>query len=523
VLPKRIDPRDMTIWLSEKDASGRSRNVVRESARGREVRPLPDGQIYPDGTVVGCRSLRIDPPEFQFVIFDGATGAERFALGTTYTTCPTDMTDLSGRYITLMNSASSYSNDSFTLTSIVDLQTGQIFVGETGQHKGAGAVFVRPTPDGPEQFVFSKGGTTRYLPARRVTDFNQFAGGRHAVVWGEDARHIAQHRTDATTGKPYLDVVQTVPQEQPLGRIELESRPGGTDLAPIEGQQTTALSVMFTAEDRYLVIHQGQELRVYSTDNLSLVRRIELPVPPELGAGGPWSISISSVTDDEIAVLYGGLVTRWRLTDGQRIGEPLALWQDAKQLQALATLSRAGIRDDTGEFVVATREFVAVWNLAERRLVRTIGSDPFDLPASLHFQPDLSYLYVATKSGSRQRWNIETGQILRTTQPMPWPADFFGVSSGGLIIVERLEDEIIEVWGAERGRILQFDPPGKRIDVSVQGDALYVLTTEGLLRMNLDRATLQERLCALSNRAYTEAERGLLPPGADTTPPCSQS
>jgi hypothetical protein len=281
------------------------------------------------------------------------------------------------------------------------------------------------------------------------------------------------------------------------------------------------MSVTFTTDDRYLVIQQGQEVLVYSTDHLRLVSRIELPVPLELGSGGPWSISISPVTDDEIAVLYGGLVTRWRLTDGQRIGEPLALWQDGKELQALAKLSRAAIRDNTEEFVVATREFVAVWNLAERRLVRTIGSDPFDLPASLYFQHGLSYVYVETVSGSQQRWNVETGQILRTTQPMPSPADFLGVSSGGLIIVGR--DEIIEIWGAERGRILEFDPPGKRVDVSVQGDTLYVLTEDGLLRTNLDRANLQERLCALSDRAYTDTERGLLPPGADTTPPCDRS
>jgi hypothetical protein len=70
------------------------------------------------------------------------------------------------------------------------------------------------------------------------------------------------------------------------------------------------------------------------------------------------------------------------------------------------------------------------------------------------------------------------------------------------------------------GTSVKFATPGTTLVWKLIGKTLIGLSGDGTLEINLDRDRMQTRLCAISNRDYTDPERAELPAGIDTESPC---
>lgn len=121
--------------------------------------------------------------------------------------------------------------------------------------------------------------------------------------------------------------------------------------------------------------------------------------------------------------------------------------------------------------------------------------------------------------------NFDSGVESPSAQPFP-SGNGVGMTDDGLLVVDHLGT--LEIW--------DFDRSAKIFDVKISdqrygdlsGDALYALNPGrysgsggvGRYSINLDRDDVLGRLCAISDRDYTQAERDELPVGADNTPPC---
>ncbi|WP_280332435.1 trypsin-like peptidase domain-containing protein [Nocardia wallacei] len=506
-IPRYVDR--STVWFREQSLASGASNVVRDIATGAVVRSLPSGKPGSSDAVFGCTVEPAADTAADFVVSDPVSGEERTRLRVPSTVCDTVGADRSGRYAVMTDLEA---GDAFGLSYVIDLRSGEVFRFQQLPATSKDGYFIRPTPEGVEVDVIYPTGLLRYRPIARVDDLSQFREPIPTnIIWAPGG-HTALALYPMAAGKRRLDVIQLRPEQTRKSRAVIGAGPGELDLG--DGD----IAFAFSRDGRYLfAVGQTDELRVYETQDLRLVRTMALPVPAELGADVPRTgkdLMVNDTDPDEVVAFHAGIVTRWRPSDGVLLGNPIRVFEDAGELRMLAEIGKAVRRSDrTDQVVVTSPEGLAVWDLRDGRRLRRWRRDAITPVQSLLFPAGKPEVYV----GGRL-WNMDTGEISTPTHPVPNMATARGATVDGLIVA--VKSDSIELWDAGRGRLFEFHPPGPGLRVGVTADTVLMMTQDGPATIALHRENAFARLCAISDRDFTRAELDDLPIGADSATPC---
>ncbi|GAB2719256.1 nSTAND1 domain-containing NTPase [Nocardia thraciensis] len=506
-IPRFVGAGGTEIVFDETDGT-EIHNVVRDLG-GKVIRALPDG--FPvRGSIYSCLPERPNQSGRTLAVFDIRTGAERLRFDVDHDFCIRAKLDSSEQFFI---DADNHPRDAVFSLGLMSLKTGKIYRAEVGRSTGQDSTIITDTDRGPVVNVFAQQGLLRFAPATPV-DADPFAEEPAVTAWSADGATVATYTRDSAAPTGRLEVDQVRPRVRRLA----QTVPGGpVDIIDLGAQPV----VEFTPDGRYLVaVGSRPQLVVFDARTLEVVHRIALPFPAELGDPEGWRGDVMFSGPDEVLAMYGGVLTRWSLGDAKPLSEPLTLGRDRDELVRLGAdgdIGRSATRPD--EILVISSGAAAVWNLSERKRVRSFDFQrPWEYEGAYHDPIDPT-VYVSTEFV--EAWNPETGAVTKLSQPMPPPPYIRGTTPGGLwVVTEAAAPNNIDVWDRDRGRIAALQLPGKIYDVAVDDNMVHILYRGGVLRVNLDREKMFDRLCAVHNRDYTAAERAQLPVGADDTPPC---
>ncbi|WP_280269657.1 serine protease [Nocardia wallacei] len=482
-------------------------NVVRDLG-GNIIRMLPDG--FPvRGSIYSCLPPEPNRPRRNLAVYDVRTGVERFRFDVDRDFCTRAKLDSSEQYFI---DADNHQHDAVFSLTLMSLRTGRTYRAEVGRSTGQDSTIITDSDQGPVVNIFADQGLLRFSPATPV-DADPFTEEPAVTAWSGNAETVATYTRDAAAATGRLEIDQVRPR---LRRLAQTSPGGPADDIDLGDRPVMA----FTPDDRYLVAVGNRPLLVvFDARTLEVVHRIPLPVPAELGNPEGWQGDIIFAGPDEVLAMYGGTLTRWRIGDARPLSEPLRLWRDRDDLVLLSAEGALGRPAAPGEILVTSSGSAAIWNLSDRQRVRTYDyRDSWEYKGA-YFDPIDPVVYVATDSV--QIWNPATGEVTQLSQPMPSLPYIHGTTPGGLwVATDGAAPKNLDLWDRNRGRIATLQLPGYIYDVGVDKNMVHILYSGGVLRMNLDRENMFDRLCAIHNRDYTAAERARLPVGADDTPPC---
>ncbi|MGO4649326.1 LpqB family beta-propeller domain-containing protein [Nocardia sp. 2YAB30] len=510
--PLYIDPTGTLMAFHEVSATT-SRNVVRDARTGQVIRELPNGTITTTGLIVGCRDEKL-------VISDALSGVERLRPADGRRTVKTGgcewEVDRSERYAVR---ADADEGDVLRLVYIIDLRTGQASAVQARNLPSATGVFlVMPSDAGPRLTQFTRSGVLHFAPAVSISDPSLFYSANFKkFVWSPRGRFVVAIEPALTDQNGTIRVFEMAPAIREVARITV---PAGGRFA----------AEHITRDEQHLVTADSSgDITIYALSDLAVERRISLPFPPELRGRPSAPTSIMQPGADELGFLYAGSVTRWRMADGEQLGQTLRTWSDVDELRwmveegALAQL----VPTHPDQFVVATRNADVVREFDDGRVLHSL---PVDIRYRYENQesfvrPGTPIVYTRFSSGRSMMQNLETGVESSSPQQIPAGAAIVGMTDDGLLVVDNLGT--LQIWDFDRGAKL-FDIKASHPEFAVVGgDTLFFLTTgsvgrgySGRYEVDLDRDDMLRRLCAISDREYTQAERDDLPVGADTTAPC---
>jgi WD40 repeat protein len=251
---------------------------------------------------------------------------------------------------------------------------------------------------------------------------------------------------------------------------------------------------------------------------------LTLPGPAVAGAQDEWDVTW---TDDRtLVVLAGGVLSSWDDRTGARLSGPTPLGatpEEVERYRRTAYLfTRPGHPDQVA--VVPPDRSVEIWNVPAARLLTRVPvvADP---ARSLPFDATGSRL-VASDGESLTVWDVETGRPVRP----PFPArtqSVLGITGDGYVLADPAPDgggNRLELWDVARGEVsgtlavpALSDPVE---DGSDSVDRLTLSSPAGPFTLRTTAPGWVDHLCGLMDREFTDAERVLLPPGSDASPPC---
>ncbi|MBF6137639.1 trypsin-like peptidase domain-containing protein [Nocardia otitidiscaviarum] len=499
-IPVHVDSSGRS-WFLAVDERGDQRYRLR-AADGTALRPTDPAQ----GTVTDCGDGRLGE-----ITVPEPTGPRVYGVGSGCAAVPPGAVierDETGRYLV---AAFAPESAAFQLVHLVDLVTRQTYkVQARYQSTGRPSFLVRPGAAGPELFVVGADDLTRHAPAAAVGSSAEFGADPTLMHWSADGRLVAEFHADAAR----VDLREVLPVVRPPTTLTLDGR----DAARLR-------DMVVTVDGAYLVLGlDSHELLVYSIPELRPVARLELPVPLEYAGPNASRVPVSLVAShaDEVAVLHAGYVSRWRVGAGAALGGPQQVWRGRADFADIAERATA-LRNGTaaGDLMIFTRRGLVIWDsVAGRRIRELTGSDTGWID-TLAKTLDLPIAYVWTEVRRVERWDLATGRIMAAPIAIPW-APLVELTPDDLIVTGWVSAKF-HVLDAERGTLVNTQLPATalRLWMARTGTDIHFITDHGLLSLNLDRENILDRLCAVNDRAFTEAERELLPPGADATPPCS--
>ncbi|MFE9320041.1 trypsin-like peptidase domain-containing protein [Nocardia sp. NPDC052278] len=492
---ERVDSVNETLWLRETDADLKQHQVVFDLRSGRPVREWRGHDVTPDGLTVECAD------DAKTLIIRGADGAQLRSVG--LGTCQSPGVDRTGQF------AIEYyvgNRDAFGIAKLVHLATGRVYQVQVRSSSDGVAPAVHLTSAGPVLIFAASKGIERYaVAAESNPDWPEITPDDVTALWSPDGRYVASSRGET------FEVI-----DMKSMRL-LFSLPGFTL------RVWPHAMLAFTPDERHALMWTGtSKVAVVLMPAFDEADRIALPTPPGLDPEGLSFITFAIRDDDEVAALHAGAITRWRIGDRSQIGGQVLLSQNLEDLRTPARAS-ALVGYASADSVVVDIDGMALqlWNLQTGALVRS-----FDPPGirvvSVHMNPGQAEVLVQDDSGSLFRWNTATGETAKVDMaPVPHDSVVAGWSPDGLVVLGNKSD--VEVWDTRTGTSTKFAVPGSTVVWKLVGTTLIGLSGVGPLRINLDRNNIQQRLCAISNRDYTAAERDKLPRGVDSKPPCESS
>ena len=293
----------------------------------------------------------------------------------------------------------------------------------------------------------------------------------------------------------------------------------------------------FTDDSRRLITAHHGELVVYALPDLTVEHRRDLPVPPDLGPppvaddiSDDWAGSVVAVGASEAIILYAGMLTRWNLDTGTRLGEPVPLreGEDAAKRRRAAQLAfasggRPGHPDQVT--VVLPDATVRIWSLDQRRAVARFDVDTALTVDVTAFDADGSRLAVRRKDGATAVWRVDDPQGRPSIIPTAIAVDLLGFTPGAeryLLTTAASSPTVLEIWNLENAQRLATLTATIGSKLTLRGNELGIFDDGYARRLPLDPNVWLRTLCGLADRPYTADEITLLRNrGAQLTRPCA--
>ncbi|MGK3208653.1 caspase, EACC1-associated type [Amycolatopsis sp. MEPSY49] len=504
---------------------------VHDLATGREVRSFPEngstGHVARNGTtLVQCQESQDHPlTEGVLTVTDIASGVllrtidvpecRNFELDTSTNYAlitELDPTDLGGTgQLLLANLATGTKHRLYTPP--LDLSTGSL---STEKFSDRTAVYAGR--DGqPEVLIGDKNLLYRLRPIKpveRVAD----PGSSQAISPRADV--------DITFGRPDRLLLNDLRTRAPLATTTRGQLCWGTcgEGRPID----------FTSDGKHLVAVWGDELVTYAVPSLTVEARVPLPMPD---LGGPptddgdypaWSSSIAPVTDDQVTVLHGGLITRWRPADGTQIGSPTQVRTDRDGLRrsAHAAVLEARWQHPGQAVVVEPSGDVELWDLDRHEIISRLGRAE-NRQGSVGFTDDGAVASVRDPDGGIQLWDVDAAGTARARgRPIPSGGSLLGFTPDGKLLVTKSTgipgSGTVQLWDQSVGKQLaELRWPAISPIWGLDGRTLMLFGGDDVQRLELDPDQWFTTLCGLNDRPFADDERVILNQlGAPEDRPC---
>ena len=506
-----VDDASGTVALFEERGDERGENAVyavRSLDTGAEVRSMP-------GLHRTARQGRMIMTCADHVLtgWDVFGGAEVFHRA--MPDCDDFATDLTGEYVVFDPDTES---GSFGLVTYLDPRDGRVYQSATpsadltaDQDVRGGTVALRSADGTPDIRHVRGGAMVRMRPPRAV----EAVGEQHSTPPDTvDLANPAYNRDGSV-----MAVVEGMFDEHPgLSLIDTRSRrrlAHAPDLLP-----PGRLFLRFTPDNSRLLLFDGPELLVLDARDLAELRRVRLPRPAELdGRDDRYWLRTVAVVDDRTAVtLYAGLLTRWNLDSGARVGEPLPVADTGRDLVEAAERGVVLPTPDPDRVLVNTPHGQRWWDLRSRAQGDQIAPEPDAtmLAAAL----EGPRMVIQYSSGRAYVHDLESGA---TSEPLPLTAHVapLGFTPDGKLLAAGGREELIQVWDPASSRLLgEFRLPADTVRPAVIGSRLVGANVQGFVSLDLDPSRWFANLCAVAGRDYTPSEVDRLPAGVDQGNPC---
>ncbi|GAA1256946.1 hypothetical protein GCM10009609_20050 [Pseudonocardia aurantiaca] len=289
----------------------------------------------------------------------------------------------------------------------------------------------------------------------------------------------------------------------------------------------------------------GWDLTRYELPALRPASRILLPsrgggTPPG-DRGHPPMISLLQEPPEDggrLITIADGVLTAWDPASGLPAGTPVPLGTTDLQIGFHRSYPHLHLHlrpGHPGQVGVLTPDEVQIWDVTLGRLVTSVPAvaslDSLDGQGSpIAFDAADERLAVLGRDGTVQLWDIGAARQVRAPIPAPGITDLLGFDLDGYLVVvdggstrERLAFVDLDA-GAESGS-LEADDAIRPLTIAHLADDLRTVRLEDLpggwvSDMPVTARGLRDSLCAALGRPFTTAEQAILPPGADTAPPC---
>lgn len=268
-------------------------------------------------------------------------------------------------------------------------------------------------------------------------------------------------------------------------------------------------------------------LRIYRGADFSLEQTISIPAPPIPGSDEVQHATVIPLSDDEAALGYRGVVTRYSLVTGRPLDAPLPLSDDQGERDRLAVSHAVHPRPDHPNQVVANLgQTAAIWDLVQRRRLDTVpiknsGEDDFAI------DPGGRYLAISSSDRSQiQVWDLETAELL---VPIPGSATMPPAFSGDILAFINTTNSHLQLWRWRSAELLAELTLGQDRFWSLGNNRISyfdgrVPALNGEFRpattLPLDPEVWFSWLCKISDRRFTDEELAGLPSGASRERPC---
>lgn len=384
---------------------------------------------------------------------------------------------------------------------------------------------------------------TKYAFSVAATVAVSSAGGRVSVLLGRGTS-LQLLATEPTSAVPlrgtnfWLDAA-TVLNVGSSNSMAVRERGTGRQLAGLPvGVESLA---EFDQHALWTVTPQAGnwELKHYELPSLRPLGGFQVPAQRPGGLASPdghvWGIAVSAQPleqEGRLLVLDNGWISTWDRTSGRRASGPVRIATKAEDEDKPVTWARMWSRPNhPGQVALLAPDMsVQLWDVGAGRLLHTMPtkvaarflSDPSDVVFDLSGER----MAVLNANKTIEVWNADTGELSRPPIPAPTTDNLIGFDPDGYLDVLNRVGLDNPSWiafvdtdaGTEAGSLT---PSG---NATMAGDRRsIVLGGSGDLLPREISATARawhDTLCASANRAFTPAELALLPPGADTDPPC---
>ena len=287
----------------------------------------------------------------------------------------------------------------------------------------------------------------------------------------------------------------------------------------------------------------GWDLTRYELPALRPTSRILLPsrdggTPPG-DRGHPPMISLLQEPPEDggrLIAIADGVLTAWDPASGRPAGAPVPLGTTDLQIGFQRSYPELHLRPGhPGQVGVLTPSEVQIWDVTLGRLVASVPAvaslaNLDGRGGPIAFDATGDRLAVLSRDQTVQLWDIGAAQQVRAPIPAPEITDLLGFDLDGYLVVvdgdsarERLAFVDLDA-GAESGSLEAADAI-RPLTIAHLADDLRTVRLEDLpggwvSDLPVTARGWRDSLCAGLGRPFTAAEQAILPPGADTAPPC---
>jgi Trypsin-like peptidase domain len=250
--------------------------------------------------------------------------------------------------------------------------------------------------------------------------------------------------------------------------------------------------------------------------------------PVAAGAAGPLGSNPDALNfgtasaRDRRAILVGGVLSWWSSAEHRLVAPPVAVTTDPAAIAALAPLNyNMAITDDGDLVAVREPDGLSLWRA---------GSDQPTITVKAELMPQEPVtlaggrLSTLEKPGLLVQRDLATGAVIAPPIPVPQSnSGFAAVDGDGRLVTRDAQGSALDFWDPRTNRPagrLAAPELGSAISVGWRRGALQIDRTEDFVELLLDAGSWRTHLCQAQDRAFTDVERTLLPPGSDLEPPC---